>query len=90
MGQLDWQAAFYRAKANDFFPDRDHQFVFVAAEKSYPFACSLIALSEADMRRSSAQVFEALDELCELVKSDSFGVGYGEKVWEISLGGNEK
>ena len=85
-GRLDWQAAFYRKKINDFVPDVSHDFVFIAIEKKYPFACSLITLSDADMRRAEDQVFTALDEVCARMKNNDFGNGYKEKIWSIKLG----
>lgn len=85
-GRLDWQAAFYRKKINDFIPDTSHDFVFIAIEKSYPFSCSLITLDEADMRRAEEQVFQCLDEVCERLKNKDFGNGYSEKIWKVKLG----
>ena len=86
MGRLDWQAAFYRKKANDFFPDKSHDFIFVAVEKAYPFACSLITLSETDMKRAEDQVFSCLDEVSDRLNRGDFGGGYEERVWKINLG----
>lgn len=86
MGRLDWQAAFYRKKANDFFPERSHDFVFIAIEKAYPYSCSLIALDEADMKRAEDQVFSCLDEVCHRLKTGDFGSGYQEKIWKVKLG----
>lgn len=85
-GRLDWQAAFYRKKMNDFIKDKSHDFVFIAIEKSYPYSCSLITLDEADMKRAEEQVFQCLDEVCTRLNNKDFGNGYQERIWKVKLG----
>lgn len=84
--RLDWQAAFYKAQADKFFPHKSHEFVFICVEKSYPFACSLITLSRADMARAYEQVLATLDEVTKRINEDNWGDGYGDRIWTIKLG----
>lgn len=85
LSHLDCQAAFYKSQADSFFPDHSHDFVFVAIEKTYPFACSLITLSPIDMDRAHDKVFSALDEVTDMINKNSWGTGYGDKIWTINL-----
>lgn len=86
MSRLDWQAAFYKEAAETFFPEQTYDFVFICIEKTYPFACSLITLSQADMRRAHEQVFEAFDEVIQRIKNNDWGDGYGSRIWTMQLG----
>lgn len=76
-GKLHWQAAFYRYLAGD-----NHDFIFLAVEKTYPFSVSLHTLSDSLLQKGHDEVFEALEKLHHHV-TNNYWPGYGNKIHTV-------
>lgn len=85
--KYDWQDAFY-LEAIKRITGEDYTFVFVVVEKQYPYACSLHALSQEDLKIAHKEVFECLQKFHLRKTNNDWGRGYGSQIHTINMRGS--